>query len=336
MIFQEGIKALTKIASNNNNKIKDSLIQETFTEEEDIIKAYEYFLENLIDIIEEKEEEKEESIPMTDSVKIYLRQIGKFPILDAEVEINLAKEIQNGNKQAINKLVESNLRLVVSVAKRFYGKGLTFLDLIQEGNIGLMRAAERFDYTKGFRFSTYATWWIRQSITKALAVQTRLIKIPTNLTDSVNKISKAFNHFTQCYGHEPNLKELSKETGLTEKKIMELMDISKDTVSLEVPVGDDKETEMGELIADPDISSPIDSLIREENLQTIFNVLETLSEREKEILIYRFGLKGAPKTLEEIGTIFNLSRERVRQLEEKALRRLRHPARMAVLKECLN
>lgn len=335
MVFQEGIKTLTKIASRNNNKIKDTLIQEIFEEEDDIIKAYEFFSENLIDVVSEQDD-KEEAVPMTDSVKIYLKQISVFPMIDADKEIELAKQIQNGSKEAIELLVQSNLRLVVSVAKRFYGKGLTFLDLIQEGNIGLMEAATRYDYTRGFRFSTYATWWIRQSITKALAVQSRLIKIPTNLTDSVNKISKAFNLLSQEYGREPNLQELAKETGLPEKHILELMDISRDTTSLETHIGDDKDTEMGELIADPDNFSPIDKLIKEENLKTVLMVLDTLSKREKEILIYRFGLIDEPKTLEEIGEIFNLSRERVRQLEEKALRRLRHPARAALLKECLD
>lgn len=334
MTVENKIKALLK----NSSSIQESALQDLFPEDEELICAYEYCEENNIEIIEAKVEREEDGaieLPINDSIKIYLRQISAYPILTPQEEIACAQRITEGSKEALDKLIESNLRLVVSVAKKFYGKGLSFLDLIQEGNIGLMAAAERFDYTKGFRFCTYATWWIRHSITKALATQTRLIHLPTNISDLVSKLSKANNSLTILLNREPSMEELANETKLSITQIQMLYGFAKDTTSLEMSVGDDKETEMGDLIADTSEELPIIDIIKEENRRVLMTVLNTLSDREKDILIMRFGLDSSPKTLEEIGELMDLSRERVRQLSDKALIKLRHPARIELLRSCL-
>ena len=267
-----------------------------------------------------------------------MRQISAYPVLTPKEEIEVAKQIENGDLKALDKLVESNLRLVVSVAKKFNGKGLGFLDLIQEGNIGLVDAAKRFDYRKGFRFSTYATWWIRHAITQALATQTRLIYLPSNISDIVNKISKAQNALTITLNREPSIDEIAKELNTTVEQIQSLIRLSGDTLSLDAPMYDDgeKEHDLGAIISDDTQENPIFKIIREENRAVLMAVLNTLSDREKTVLMLRFGLDDSPKTLEEIGELLDLSRERVRQLSEKALIKLRNPMRAEMLRELLD
>lgn len=320
----------------NITTVEESALEKMFTSDEELMAAYEYCEVHNIQIVVSDDEVDTSTIPITDSVNLYLKQISHFPILTADEEKVLAKQIIAGDTNSFNKLIECNLRLVVSVAKHFYGKGMTFLDLIQEGNLGLMSAAAKFDYTKGFRFSTYATWWIRHAISKAVSDNSRLVRLPSNLSSAASKVAKAKTAMLQANGREPSMEELVQATNLDEKKILELINFAKETSSLETMVGDKKDTELKELIADDDNISPLQTIINEENRKTLLLVLSTLPEREKEILILRFGIDTPPQTLEEVGSVFNLSRERIRQLEEKALRKLRHPVRARLLKECLN
>ncbi len=272
----------------------------------------------------------------TDPVRMYLREIGKVALLDASQEIQLAQEIEKGSEKARAKLIEANLRLVVSIAKKYIGRGLSFLDLIQEGNQGLMRAVEKFDWRRGFKFSTYATWWIRQAITRAIADQARTIRIPVHMVETMNRVFKTARQLAQKLGREPTTSELAKATDLTEDKINEIYRISQDTTSLAAPVGEEQDSFLGDFIEDVASPSPYEETSKELLKESIKDVLETLDEREAKVLALRFGLAGEPpKTLEEVGKIFNVTRERIRQIEAKALRKLRHPSRRKKLQDYL-
>ena len=276
------------------------------------------------------------NVPTDDPVRMYLKEIGKVSLLTAEEERELAIRMQNGDEEAKNKLCESNLRLVVSIAKRYLNRGLTFLDLIQEGNLGLIKAVDKFDYTKGFKFSTYATWWIRQAITRSIADQARTIRIPVHMVETINKLIRIQRQLLQEYGREPTAEEIAKEMGITVEKVREIKKISQDPVSLETPIGEEEDSHLGDFIPDDDVQAPVDAAAYTMLKEQLMEVLDTLSEREKKVLMLRFGLEdGRPRTLEEVGKEFNVTRERLRQIEAKALRKLRHPSRSKKLKDYL-
>lgn len=276
------------------------------------------------------------SIPTDDPVRMYFKEIGKVPLLTSDEERELAIRIEQGDEEAKNKLCESNLRLVVSIARRYLNRGLSFLDLIQEGNLGLIKAVEKFDYTKGYKFSTYATWWIRQAITRSIADQARTIRIPVHMVETINKLIRISRQLLQEYGREPTSEEIAKEMGITVEKVREIKKISQDPVSLETPIGEEEDSHLGDFIPDEDIPSPVDTAAYSMLQKQLREVLETLSEREKKVLILRFGLDdGRPRTLEEVGKEFSVTRERIRQIESKALRKLRHPSRSKKLKDYL-
>ena len=273
----------------------------------------------------------------TDPVRMYLKEIGKIPLLTVEEEMELAKRIAEGDEEAKKRMVEANLRLVVSVAKHYLGRGMQLLDLIQEGNMGLLKAVEKFDYTKGYKFSTYATWWIRQSITRAVADQARTIRIPVHMVETINRVSRTSRALVQELGREPTLEEISKELGISQSKIAEVMKIAQDPVSLETPVGEEDDSHLGDFIQDNDALEPAESASYNMLRQQLTEVMETLSPRECKVLRLRFGLEdGRAHTLEEVGREFDVTRERVRQIEAKALRKLRHPSRSKMLKDFLN
>jgi RNA polymerase primary sigma factor len=274
-------------------------------------------------------------LPCVNSVQLYFQQINRIPLLSSEEELALAKRALAGDKIAIDKLVEANLRLVVSIAKHYHSTSLSFMDLVQEGNIGLCKAAEKFDYTKGYRFSTYAAWWIRQTITRALADKERVIRIPTNLVDYYNKMSKIIAQFMAEYGRQPTVEELVQETGWPQDRVETLLDLDISTVSLDTPMGDDEECTFGDLVPDNSFN-PIANALREANKETVLAVLNTLSPKEKEVINLRFGIENdMPLTLEEVGEKYQVTRERIRQIENKALRKLRHPSRSKILREIL-
>ena len=276
------------------------------------------------------------NVPTDDPVRMYLKEIGKVSLLTAEEERELAIRMQNGDEEAKNKLCESNLRLVVSIAKRYLNRGLTFLDLIQEGNLGLIKAVDKFDYTKGFKFSTYATWWIRQAITRSIADQARTIRIPVHMVETINKLIRIQRQLLQEYGREPTAEDIAKEMGITVEKVREIKKISQDPVSLETPIGEEEDSHLGDFIPDDDVQAPVDAAAYTMLKEQLMEVLDTLSEREKKVLMLRFGLEdGRPRTLEEVGKEFNVTRERIRQIEAKALRKLRHPSRSKKLKDYL-
>ncbi len=271
-----------------------------------------------------------------DSVRMYLKEIGKIDLINFEKEVELAKEIEKGSDEARAHLINANLRLVVSIAKKYIGRGLTFLDLVQEGNQGLMRAVEKFDWKRGFKFSTYATWWIRQAITRAIADQAKTIRIPVHMVETINKVYKATRALTQRLGREPTIEEIAAEVGVTVEKVEEIYRISQDTTSLATPVGDDEDSFLGDFIEDTTQPSPYEETSKELLRESIEEVLGSLDEREAKVLSLRFGLMGeTPKTLEEVGKIFNVTRERIRQIEAKALRKLRHPSRRKKLQDYL-
>ncbi len=276
------------------------------------------------------------SIPTDDPVRMYFKEIGKVPLLSAEEERDLAIRIEQGDEDAKKKLCESNLRLVVSIARRYLNRGLSFLDLIQEGNLGLIKAVEKFDYTKGYKFSTYATWWIRQAITRSIADQARTIRIPVHMVETINKLIRISRQLLQEYGREPTSEEIAKEMGISVEKVREIKKISQDPVSLETPIGEEEDSHLGDFIPDEDIPSPVEAAAYSMLQKQLREVLDTLSEREKKVLILRFGLDdGRPRTLEEVGREFNVTRERIRQIEAKALRKLRHPSRSKKLRDYL-
>lgn len=271
-----------------------------------------------------------------DSVSLYLKQISNIPLLTAEEEKELGLRIADGDKKAMDKLVSHNLRLVVSIAKRYRGCGIPLLDLIQEGNIGLMKAAEKFDLNKGCRFNTHATWWVRQTINRSLADKSRTIRIPSNVSELVNKIKKVSAPMIQKLNRFPTSEELSAELGIEIDKIETALDMSQAVASLDVPVSEDEETNMGDLIADPHLENPIKKLTEECNKEIVESVLSTLTKREADVLRRRFGIEtGEPQTLEEIGQSYGVTRERIRQIETKAMRKMRHPMRVKVLREAL-
>jgi RNA polymerase primary sigma factor len=266
---------------------------------------------------------------------LYFQQINRIPLLTQEEEVSLAKRSLTGDTEASKRLVEANLRLVVSIAKHYHSSTLSFMDLVQEGNIGLCKAAEKFDYTKGYRFSTYATWWVRQTITRALADQDRVIRIPTNLVEYHNKMSKIIAQYQTEYGTAPSIEELMEETGWTKERVSTLLDLTMSTTSLETPVGDEEDATMGDLIPD-NTYNPVAEAMREADKQVILSVLNTLTEKERDVMTLRFGIgTDNPLTLEEVGEKYNVTRERIRQIENRALKKLRHPSRSRVLRSIM-
>ena len=278
-----------------------------------------------------------EGIAIDDPVKVYLKEIGRVPLLSPEEEIDLAIRIKDGDEAAKKRLSEANLRLVVSIAKRYLGRGMQFLDLIQEGNLGLIKAVETFDYTKGFKFSTYATWWIRQAITRAIADQARTIRIPVHMVETINKVKKVSSQLLHTNGHEPSAEEISAELDMPVDKVREIMRVAQEPVSLETPIGEEEDSHLGDFIPDDDAPAPQDAASHTLLKEQLADVLDTLTPREEKVLSLRFGLEdGRSRTLEEVGKEFNVTRERIRQIEAKALRKLRHPSRSKKLKDFLD
>lgn len=279
----------------------------------------------------------QEGLTIDDPVKLYLKEIGRVPLLDAEREAELAKRMSEGDEEAKRELVEANLRLVVSIAKRYVGKGLFFLDLIQEGNLGLMKAVSKFDYTKGYKFSTYATWWIRKAITRAIADQARTIRIPVHMVETIHKVTKVSRQMLQEKGREVSAAEVAKEMNMNPDKVREIMKIAQDPISLETPVGEEEDSHIGDFIEDQESPAPAEAASYELLREQLNEVLHTLTPREEQVLRLRFGLEdGRQRTLEEVGQQFNITRERIRQIEAKALRKLRHPSRSKKLRDYLN
>ncbi len=278
-----------------------------------------------------------EGISIDDPVKIYLKEIGRVPLLTPDEEVDLAVRITNGDEAAKKRLSEANLRLVVSIAKRYLGRGMQFLDLIQEGNLGLIKAVEKFDYTKGFKFSTYATWWIRQAITRAIADQARTIRSPVHMVETINKVKKVSSQLLRSNGHEPTADEISEELDMPVDKVREIMRVAQEPVSLETPIGEEEDSHLGDFIPDDDAPAPADAASHTLLKETLGEVLDSLTPREEKVLRLRFGLEdGRSRTLEEVGKEFNVTRERIRQIEAKALRKLRHPSRSKKLKDFLD
>ena len=280
---------------------------------------------------------QQEGLAIDDPVRMYLKEIGKVPLLDADKELEIAEKMSNGDEQAKQMLIEANLRLVVSIAKRYVGKGMFFLDLIQEGNLGLMKAVEKFDYTKGYKFSTYATWWIRQAITRAIADQARTIRIPVHMVETIHKVSRYQRQLLQELGHEATPEEVAEKIGMSPEKVREIMKIAQDPVSLETPIGEEEDSHLGDFIPDDDSPAPQDAASYAMLREQIKEVLHTLTPREEHVLKLRYGLNdGRTHTLEEVGKEFQITRERIRQIEAKALRKLRHPSRSKRLKDFLD
>ena len=278
-----------------------------------------------------------DGIAIDDPVKVYLKEIGRVPLLTPEEEIDLAVRVSKGDEAAKKRLAEANLRLVVSIAKRYLGRGMQFLDLIQEGNLGLIKAVEKFDYTKGFKFSTYATWWIRQAITRAIADQARTIRIPVHMVETINKVKKVSSQLLHTNGHEPTADEIAAELDIPADKVREIMRVAQEPVSLETPIGEEEDSHLGDFIPDDDAPAPQDAASHTLLKEQLAEVLDTLTPREEKVLRLRFGLEdGRSRTLEEVGKEFNVTRERIRQIEAKALRKLRHPSRSKKLKDFLD
>ena len=299
-----------------------------------------------IDVVDDRVSEEEllkddlenlpEGIAIDDPVRMYLKEIGKIPLLTPEEEIELAKRIEQGDEEAKKRLAEANLRLVVSIAKRYVGRGMLFLDLIQEGNLGLLKAVEKFDYRKGYKFSTYATWWIRQAITRAIADQARTIRIPVHMVETINKLVRVSRQLLQEKGREPTPEEIAKEMNMPVEKVREILKIAQEPVSLETPIGEEEDSHLGDFIPDDDALAPSEAAAYSMLKEQLLEVLDSLNERERKVLKLRFGLEdGRARTLEEVGKEFNVTRERIRQIEAKALRKLRHPSRSKKLKDFL-
>ena len=298
-------------------------------------------IESEMEDIQLTEEDLELTIPegisIDDPVRMYLKEIGKVPLLSADEEIELAKRMEKGDTEAKRRLAEANLRLVVSIAKRYVGRGMLFLDLIQEGNLGLIKAVEKFDYRKGYKFSTYATWWIRQAITRAIADQARTIRIPVHMVETINKLIRVSRQLLQELGREPLPEEIAKEMNMSVDKVREIMKISQEPVSLETPIGEEEDSHLGDFIPDDDAPAPAEAAAFTLLKEQLIDVLDTLTAREEKVLRLRFGLDdGRARTLEEVGKEFNVTRERIRQIEAKALRKLRHPSRSKKLKDYLD
>ena len=306
-------------------------------------------MENIDDDVDEKIKKEEDiemdkldlslpkGISIDDPVRMYLKEIGKIPLLKPHEEVELAKRMQEGDEIAKQRLVEANLRLVVSIAKRYVGRGMLFLDLIQEGNLGLIKAVEKFDYVRGFKFSTYATWWIRQAITRAIADQARTIRIPVHMVETINKLIRVSRQLLQELGRDPKPEEIAKEMEMSEEKVREIMKIAQDPVSLETPIGEEEDSHLGDFIPDEDALAPAEAAAYSLLKDQIEEVLGSLNEREQKVLKLRFGLEdGRARTLEEVGKEFDVTRERIRQIEAKALRKLRHPSRSKKLRDYLD
>ena len=296
-----------------------------------------------IQVVDESERDKElfeqalSDVGLDDPVKMYLKDIGQVPLLTTDEELELAQKMSEGQEAAKKRLSEANLRLVVSIAKRYVGRGMLFLDLIQEGNLGLMKAVEKFDYQKGFKFSTYATWWIRQSITRAIADQARTIRIPVHMVETINRLIRTSRQLLQELGREPTPEEIAEKMEMPVERVREIMKISQDPVSLETPIGEEEDSHLGDFIQDDHVQVPVDAATYTLLHEQLMEVLDTLTEREQKVLRLRFGLDdGRPRTLEEVGRQFNVTRERIRQIEAKALRKLRHPSRSKKLKDYLD
>ena len=278
-----------------------------------------------------------EGIAIDDPVKVYLKEIGRVPLLSSDEETELAKRMAEGDTKAKNRLSEANLRLVVSIAKKYVGRGMQFLDLIQEGNLGLLKAVEKFDYTKGFKFSTYATWWIRQAITRAIADQARTIRIPVHMVETISKVKKVSSQLLHETGHDPSAEEIAEKLNMPAERVREIMRIAQDPVSLETPIGEEEDSHLGDFIPDDDAPAPADAASLMLLKEQLNDVLSTLTDREAKVLKLRFGLEdGRSRTLEEVGKEFDVTRERIRQIEEKALRKLRHPSRSKKVKDFLD
>ena len=352
-VFAAKMKGLMALAKKKKRILDNKDIEEQLSDieldQEQIDKVYDYLESQGIDVVsdieleEENPEDKEldltiaeNSINIDDHVRMYLKEIGKVALLSGDEEIELAKRIENGDEEAKRRLAEANLRLVVSIAKKYVGRGMLFLDLIQEGNLGLLKAVEKFDYRKGYKFSTYATWWIRQAITRAIADQARTIRIPVHMVETINKLIRVSRQLLQELGREPTDDELAAEMQMPVEKVRETRKIAQEPVSLETPIGEEEDSHLGDFIPDDDIPAPADaaafSLLKEQ----LNEVLNTLNERERDVLRLRFGpVDGKARTLDEVGSQFNVTRERIRQIEAKALRKLRHPSRSKKLKDYL-
>ncbi|MEG0013407.1 MAG: RNA polymerase sigma factor RpoD [Cellulosilyticaceae bacterium] len=350
LTFKARLEQLINLAKDKKGILEQSDITDAFTDLDldpsKIEQIYEYLEAQSIDIIgnisEIDEEENEidftlpEGISIDDPVRMYLKEIGKVPLLSAEEEIKLAQRMENGDQEAKKRLAEANLRLVVSIAKRYVGRGMLFLDLIQEGNLGLIKAVEKFDYRKGYKFSTYATWWIRQAITRAIADQARTIRIPVHMVETINKLMRVSRQLLQELGRDPQPEEIAKVMDMPVTKVREIMKISQEPVSLETPIGEEEDSHLGDFIPDDDVPVPAEAAAFTLLKEQLIEVLDTLTEREQKVLRLRFGLDdGRARTLEEVGKEFNVTRERIRQIEAKALRKLRHPSRSKKLKDYL-
>lgn len=366
MTFEEKLQKLAELAKTKKNVLENREILDFFRGEildpEKLDRIYDFLDSQHVDVLrldeeeiepdlfldEEMDEEEEiavdpmdlsvpDGVSLADPIRMYLKEIGKIPLLSTDEEIELAKRMENGDEEARKRLAEANLRLVVSIAKQYVGRGMQFLDLIQEGNLGLIKAVEKFDYRKGYKFSTYATWWIRQAITRAIADQARTIRIPVHMVETINRLIRASRQMVQELGREPTPEELARKLDMPVERVREIKKISQDPVSLETPIGEEEDSHLGDFIQDDNVMVPADqaafTLLHEQLMES----LETLSEREQQVLRLRFGLDdGRPRTLEEVGRVFHVTRERIRQIEAKALRKLRHPSRSKKLKDYLD
>lgn len=360
--FEEKCKALLALAKKKKNMLDYQEIIDSFTDAEfdadKVEKVFDFLEANNVDvkISDDVEEEEDiildpeddidiekidlsvpEGVSIEDPVRMYLKEVGKVPLLSAEEEIELAKRMENGDVEAKNRLAEANLRLVVSIAKRYVGRGMLFLDLIQEGNLGLIKAVDKFDFRKGFKFSTYATWWIRQAITRAIADQARTIRIPVHMVETINKLLRVSRQLLQELGREPTPEEIAKEMDIPVERVREIQKISQEPVSLETPIGEEEDSHLGDFIQDDNVPVPAEEAASTILKEQLVEVLGTLTEREQKVLRLRFGLDdGRARTLEEVGREFNVTRERIRQIEAKALRKLRHPSRSRKLRDFLD
>ena len=363
--FEEKLELLKQEARKKKNVLERQEVLDFFKGEildpEKLDKIYEFLETNKIDVLaveeeidpdlfleEELDAEEEldlehldlsvpEGVSIEDPVRMYLKEIGKIPLLSTEEEIELAKRMELGDPEAKKRLAETNLRLVVSIAKRYVGRGMQFLDLIQEGNLGLIKAVEKFDYTKGYKFSTYATWWIRQAITRSIADQARTIRIPVHMVETINRLIRTSRQLLQELGREPQPEEIADAMNLSVERVREIMKISQEPVSLETPIGEEEDSHLGDFIQDEQVAVPADAAAFTLLHEQLMEVLDSLTEREQKVLKLRFGLEdGRPRTLEEVGKEFNVTRERIRQIEAKSLRKLRHPSRSKKLKDYLD
>ena len=367
--FEEKLNQLLLLAKKKKNVLENQEVLDFFTgttlDADRLDQIYDFLETNKVDVLqinededleldpdlfieEELEEEEEidmehidlsvpEGVSVEDPVRMYLKEIGKVPLLSSDDEIELAKKIELGDELAKEKLTEANLRLVVSIAKRYVGRGMQFLDLIQEGNLGLIKAVEKFDYRKGYKFSTYATWWIRQAITRAIADQARTIRIPVHMVETINRLVRVSRQLLQELGREPSPEEVALKVDMPVERVREIMKVSQEPVSLETPIGEEEDSHLGDFIQDDQVAVPADAATFTMLHEQLMEVLDTLTEREQKVLRLRFGLDdGRPRTLEEVGREFNVTRERIRQIEAKAQRKLRHPSRSKKLKDYLD